>query len=328
MFSQPVPIDFFSALASSGTIQVGETLGWLSHPRVRRVRDDVTDQLRRKEYQFRGIGPVIFLCGAKDSRPRDRLYQYLRVSYPASHLFYAEHVWDIIAQADPISNALEVERRLARLSDMVIVVVESAGTFAELGAFAISDELREKLLPLLELRFKDEPSFIATGPVNWINQTSNYAPSIWLRQDRILESVGEIEQRLSRVPSDKDRRVADLLTSPKHLLFFLCDLVGIFGPCSPDDVRRRAEAVLNQSVSDVELYLGLGKAVGVLASVIHEVEVLYYRPLVDGRLPSFHRTKKFIDIATLRARMVGAMQLSAEGSRALEAISGGNDVAS
>jgi hypothetical protein len=109
-------------------------LSWLSDPKVQYVRRSVADSLRRKEYQFRSLGPVVFLCGAAASVPRERLKGYLERHYRKCHVFYAEHVWDVIAKSVADANVLEVESRLAALSDMVVIIVESPGTFADLGA--------------------------------------------------------------------------------------------------------------------------------------------------------------------------------------------------
>lgn len=299
-------------------------MSWLQEPKVSTVRAQVAAGLRRKEYQFRTLGPVVFLCGAENSQPRDRLKAYLERYHRACHVFYAENVWDVIVASEPNANALEVEERLANLSDVVVVIVESAGTFAEVGAFAISRALRRKLLPILEARFQHEPSFLRSGPVHWVDQDSQFAPSIWLTQDRILEGAREIDERLSRVPAPEQRAVPDRAQSPKHLLFFICDVVAVFGPCSADDVLHLVIEILDEEV-DVGFYLGLGLATGLLQSLQFEGEEIYLRPLLAGRLPAFHRTKKFVDIPTLRARMIGAIQISARGRRALVAASRGND---
>jgi hypothetical protein len=232
-------------------------------------------------------------------------------------VFYAERVWDVIKQADPSRNLLQVEERLADLSDVVVVIVESPGTFAELGAFAISQPLRKKLLPILEAEYRNDPSFIRTGPVEWVDQDSAFGPSVWLTQKRILESIDHIEERLARVPSERARRVTNLLESPKHLFFFVCDLVAVFGPCTEEDVKDIAREILQNESFDVALYVGLGTATGVLQSLQHEGRQFFFRPLDGGRLRSFHRTRKLLDIPTLRARMLSAMQASRDGVKLL-----------
>lgn len=93
-------------------------------------------------------------------------------------------------------NALQLEEWLADLSDAVIIIVESFGTVAELGAFSISEPLRTKLLPILDKRFKNDESFINTGPVSWVNQDSIYKPSIYADFETILTVIPDIIDKI------------------------------------------------------------------------------------------------------------------------------------
>lgn len=70
---------------------------WLHHPKFVRVRDAVLLDLKRKEFHFRKVGMVVFLCGGFQSERRERLAEYLRSSPREVLLFYAEDVWSVIA---------------------------------------------------------------------------------------------------------------------------------------------------------------------------------------------------------------------------------------
>ena len=322
--SQPVRIDMHCALASlarrSATIQVGDLLDWLHHPRFAQVRDAVLAAFRRKEYHFRKVGTVVFLCGSQDSSPRNHLSQYLARHRRECLVFYAERAWEIIALHDTSANALAVEEKMAQLADIVIVIVESPGTFAELGAFSISPPLRRKLLPILDLNHRDGGSFVETGPVCWTDRDSTFGPSIWGNQARILEVVGDVEERLDRIPVARSRRVPDLIASPKHLLFFVCDLVSVFGPCPRHHIELFVETLLGQPGADVTLMLGLGRALDLLSSLSVDDQELFYRPLQEGQLRSFQYTGKYVDMASLRARVVGVMQACPPCIPALKAL--------
>ena len=280
----------------------------------------MVDDFRRKEYHFRKVGTVVFLCGGMESSRRDRLSQYLANSHPECLVFYAERAWEVIALHDPSENALAVEKKLAQLADIVIVIVESPGTFAEIGAFTISQPLRKKLLPILDLTHRHGSSFLETGPIRWVDQDSLFRPSIWGDHTRILEVVEDLEERLKRIPVARARRVPNLVASPKHFLFFLCDLVSVFGPCPRHHIEFFVQRLLQGSANDVALMLGLGKALGLLSSLSLDDRELFYRPLENGRLRSFQYTKKYIDMPSLRARVVGAMQACPPCIPALKAL--------
>jgi hypothetical protein len=114
---------------------------WLTHPRYIRIREGLVQHLRPPKYRFRRLNPVVFLCGAGGSKGRDALRDYLHKYTPGLNVFYAERVWQIIASLGE-RDALQMEEDLAKLADLVIVIVESPGTFTELGAFSLSPSLR------------------------------------------------------------------------------------------------------------------------------------------------------------------------------------------
>ncbi len=137
---------------------------WFEHPKYVRTRERLIESLTSTHYRFRRSDPVVFLFGGEKSVARDELAAYLKKYFPTLLLFYAEVVWDLIASRLKL-GALKMESDLAALADLVIIIVESPGTFAELGAFSNSDPLRRKLLPILDIQYQPpQKSFLALGP--------------------------------------------------------------------------------------------------------------------------------------------------------------------
>jgi hypothetical protein len=110
-----------------------------------------------------------------------------------------------------------------------------------------------------------------------------------------------------------------LAESPKHLLFFLCDLAAVFGPCPSSHLAHYVDRILGRQNDSVPMLIGLGQAMGLLRSV-HTPEGLdlYYRPLEDGNLAVFHYTKKHLGIPTLRAKALSIMMSIPSAVMALE----------
>ena len=322
VYSQPVGIVCISTLAalslSSGAIRVGEArLDWFADYRFVRTRDEALEELKRKEYNFRKVSTVVFLCGAANSNARDRLSEYIVRHRPGFNVFYAETAWNTIVQHNGEANALDVEERLGELADIVAIVVESPGTFAELGAFAMSPSLRRKLLLLLDRRYQGLNSFVATGPVKWVDRESTFSPGIWIDKERILDSAGDIDKRLDLIPAS-NRRISNLLSSPKHLLFFVADLVTVFGPVSAKQVTVLLKLLNFHVEEDASFYLGLGTALGLLSSFRFSDSEVFFRPLdADRSLRTFQKTRSYISIPMLRARVVAAMQRCDTGRKAL-----------
>jgi hypothetical protein len=239
---------------------------WIEQPRLRSACERIVKSLSPDHYRFRRISPVIFICGGLNSKPRNRLRDYLRKQRPELQIFYAERVWELIS-SDSGLGALKMESDLAALSDMVIIIVESAGTFAELGAFSHVEALRKKLLPIVDIEYRAANSFINTGPIRWIDQESDFGPTIWTNQAQILACAPELERKIDTIPKPKPTKVSDLVNSRKHLLFFLCDLVAVIAPATMESIGYFTGMIAPTAPgADLELKLlvGLAEAMGLL----------------------------------------------------------------
>jgi len=293
---------------------------WLCHPRHVAVISALAKRLRATKYRFRRLNPVIFLCGGSNSQPRDRIRDYLLSKHPHLLIFYAETVWEqIAARAD--RSALQMEAELGALADLVLIVVESPGTFAELGAFALSDSLRPKLLPVLDRRYKTANSFISTGPIRWIDQDSVFRPSIWTHQEMILDAAREIDERLARIPKGKATAVTDLGEDPRHLLFFLCDLVAIVQPATRHALASLVEQILGpEKAQDVDRLLSLARAMGLVTVSPLGGADEFYLSAGEGLVRPYHRSH-FVDLPSERAKYLAAIQLIPAARDALAAAS-------
>lgn len=282
-------------------------MDWLNHPAYVGARERVVARFHeRGAYGFRRLGHVVFLCGGAGSSRRDRLADYLRRYHPQKHIFYADDVWAQLATRTSLS-ALEMEAYLAELADIVMIVVESPGTFAELGAFSLSRELRRKLLPILDEHYRDEDSFINTGPVQWVNKESRFAPALHAKFSHLLSEGDRLDFRLEKLPAARAERIEDLANSPKHLVFFLCDLVAVVGPVVADHIEYLLNRILGQTPSiETPVFLSLAASMDLLKTITIGEDLFFYRRPENGELRSFHR-KRFLNLAEERARVVSVL---------------------
>ncbi len=228
-------------------------------------------------------------------------------------MFYAERVWEHITAHESQMTALQMEAELAELADIVIVIVESPGTFAELGAFALSDELRAKLLPIVDQKYKGQESFIMTGPIRWIDRDSSFRPTVFVPLDTILECVGEIEDRISKIPKPSSTKVVDLSTNRKHLLFFLCDLVAVTYPVTIGMLQYYIEKIVTHSPDqevEIATLVGLAESMGLLRSRTVQVRgtpYVFYAPSSSTALASPYHHQRMLDLRTQRANHVSVI---------------------
>jgi hypothetical protein len=270
---------------------------WLAHPRYVPIREGLINHLRRSRYRFRKLDPVIFLCGGAGSKSRDAVRGYLAKHTPGLDIFYAEKVWHEIVSLGE-RDALQMEEDLAKLADMIIVIVESGGTLTELGAFSLSPSLRQKLLPIIDEKHQHDSSFITNGPLHWIDTESAFRPTIYTTLSMVLSAVDQIEERIKRIPQSHSIKLDDLSTSPKHFLFFIYDLVSVIHPASLRMINHYVSAIvpsLSFSAINIPTLVGLAVAMGLLRSLTvsdGSHSGVFYAPIEINRIGRpFHHSR-------------------------------------
>lgn len=297
---------------------------WLQHPRYLRVREALIRHLRPPKYRFRRLNPVVFLCGADRSKGRDFLRDYLQKYTPAVSLFYAERVWASIAGLGE-RDALQMEDELARLADLVILVVESAGTLTELGAFSLSAPLRKKMLPIVDEAHRHDSSFITNGPLRWIDNESDFKPTIYTDLNNILLAADEVQERIRRIPKGHSTKLEDLATSPKHLLFFICDLVSVIYPATLSMIGGYLQDIspsISSSGVNVPTLVGLAVAMDLLCPVTassggHPETYFVPTDCIDASRPFHH--SRFLYLENQRAAYASVLLAIPEARAVMEA---------
>ena len=159
------------------------------------------------------------------------------------------------------------------------------------------------------MRFKDDPSFINSGPVHWIDLDSGYAPSIWAPHESVLSCAGELDERIGRLPSQFKRRARELHSSLKHLLLLVTDIVTVFAPCRLEHVQFYVQSILGRDacVSPATL-LALAKSIGLISSAAGGDGIPVYWCRVEHQPLRASDHKISLPFSTLRARLVASMQ--------------------
>ncbi len=68
------------------------------------------------------------------------------------------------------NDLLELERYIAAVAQAVILIVESPGSICELGAFVMVPEISDKLIVILQGKYKSAPSFITDGAIKYFRR--------------------------------------------------------------------------------------------------------------------------------------------------------------
>jgi DNA-binding transcriptional ArsR family regulator len=214
----------------------------------------------------------------------------------AKRVKLAEHVNDWFKKAwfendTGFSDLVDVENHLAHLAAVTVLFVESAGSIAELGAFAASDVLQEKLLAVVNESHPDD-SFIADGPIrrlknydaarvrydNWNDREpdSRDARRAFLRiaKDVIL-FVENLDAARPKQPEFKKDNTG-------HTLLFVADLIWLQGAVSRSEVVEVLAAVgCNSSHDNVRRHLSILQSVGFIEKRRRGDEVFYVPLLAE-----------------------------------------------
>jgi hypothetical protein len=247
---------------------------WTNHPLYQAARKRLIKRFTPARLQgIADLPRIVFLCGGNDRDwpNRRHLEDYFERYAPKLMTFRAETAWDVLKKESGF-NALSLEKELAELSDAVVVLVESVGSIAELGAFSLSDDLRPKLLAVLDRARKGADSFIETGPVAWIRRESIHPP-LYVQTSAILEAAGEIQRSLQRRPRDervetqryRRWRLRQRKLNDKEKLLLLTQLVWVMGPARSDEIASCfRDIVPTPAHQEVEVLLRLARALGLI----------------------------------------------------------------
>ena len=135
---------------------------------------DLVSLVKADSLKVRSPTSIVFLCGGAINEGLDepavlrdafyRLSKKLDLSY---HVILAERAEPLTAEAG-YHDLLIFESDMAQIVGLILLFAESAGSLAELGAFAALESIAPSLLAVLCNAHYDAPSFIRNGPVAYL----------------------------------------------------------------------------------------------------------------------------------------------------------------
>ncbi|ENI4129877.1 retron St85 family effector protein [Vibrio fluvialis] len=272
---------------------------WTSHPKYHSALKEFASHLPKwtssssdaRKIHFFGRSPlpkILFICGGDPElcENREKIEAYISKHSKNLLTFRAEYAWDTIVASKSTVNALKLEEWLADFSDAVLILVESFGTVAELGAFSMADSLRKKLLPILNKDFEGDESFINTGPVRWVNEDSVYRPCIYTDFNYILSCMPSVLERVdvkrSKVYSsrDDDSTYGVFKLNKKEMLFMVVLIVISLGPIEDDHIIDVCKSVYGvkgrKEISDIRFIISLSVGLGIASRLGYKGKNYYY----------------------------------------------------
>lgn len=141
--------------------------------------------------------PAAFLVGAARSAAsalraqiREELAGKPRIT--GFDVYYPEDLFEeLLRGGEKGADLLELENLLAENVHAIVIVLESEGAIAEFGAFANHERLRDRLIVVVNSKYRRARSFIMLGPVSYLRRktTSKIIYHDFKRPD--LRKLGE-----------------------------------------------------------------------------------------------------------------------------------------
>lgn len=221
---------------------------------------------------------VIFLCGGQISSLADKTPLSLRDAFykindnpvlRKRELILAEDITAQLAIFDKYKDVLEFETDLAQIVELIILFCESEGSLAEFGAFAVIDEIAQRLFVVVREKHYEDLSFIKLGPIRRI-QNRHGRDSVFVVDD---DDIGIRGNSVSNVNPDtlRDRLQEPLLvrlgrprepttfdaTRPGHVIKLIVGLIQEYGALQLREIHALLRGLSVNSTTDemIERYL-------------------------------------------------------------------------
>ena len=218
---------------------------------VRDLHDSVFQKISRYESSIFLIGSSLKKKGKKGSNLREKLHKALskRRFFFGFDVYYPELIFDELLQGKVKFDLLTLENMLAESVQAVVIILESPGAIAELGAFANNVKFSQKLIVIVDIKYKRAKSFIKLGLIEYLKKNTNsriiYHDLDDPKIDRLTDQIGrDFSQVISKVNVD------DTLANPIALQYFFMAVLFIFGPLTKsglDDIYQLDPLIKSKS---------------------------------------------------------------------------------
>jgi hypothetical protein len=174
---------------------------------------------------------------------------------------------------------LEFETDLAQLTDLVLLFCESEGSLAELGAFAMVDEIRQRTLVVMRDKHYKQDSFIILGPI--LALTNKYGDQIvYVLDDDDINITGSVfgnlnidtlKARLKQPIEERLSEAKDPTTFNRdrsgHVIKLIVGLIQEFGALTLGEIHEMLASMgLEIEVYKINSYLLCAEAVEWISS--------------------------------------------------------------
>lgn len=184
----------------------------------------------------------LFLCGGASTKDhitkRDEIRSFLETHKNIS-IFYPEDMFMELLNRKKY-DLFTLEQFLTENSDLIIIVCESPGSFTELGAFVSNKNLLNKLVVLVQTKYKNAKSFIMQGPVRFI-QAYNKQNIVFYNKD-----IVELEKQIKKITARfyrKNKGISKNIDLISGQLYFIILLLFFYNKIESNELVEIVRAI-------------------------------------------------------------------------------------
>ena len=295
--------------------------------------DPRTEFLKRVDLSKTRINPFsgfIFLCGGAEDissttfvSVRDALAKELsngRNSDILARLRLAEAIKDWYKDGI-YGDLVTLEKHLASLASLIVLIVESPGSIAELGVFASLQPFSDRLLTVVSEHDHDQDSFIRLGPIKLLEDLNRPV----LVYDWHSTSAGRHLADYTKIPSQLPDLLANIrqsldkdlgqkickLENPLHAMLLIVDLCHHFGALNVTEISSYLEMLdSNFESAVVRQYLFLLEKCEILHKKAKGHGRYYYTKHWNPRVSFSFKDRDSVDYDRLALNVIEFLDVS------------------
>ncbi len=210
------------------------------HSKITKIVKSLNTQFLDKSQNLNEIS--IFICGGsrkEEEKFRRKLGEKIcatskRSPYKYS-VYFPEDMFIELMLGYQKKDLLTLENILADSASSIVVLLQSPGTFTELGAFTNYKKISNKLIVIIEPKYARKKSFINLGPVRFLKtNTKSKILSMPMNDSNLNKIVEQITETTREM--DKNSLQEKDLTNPIFAYKFYLALIYIFEPIPKNTV--------------------------------------------------------------------------------------------
>lgn len=209
--------------------------------------------------------PIVLLCGGPvhiKERPEDpnppiaSLRHAVTEANTKYEIFRPEEIESWLSDG-VFKNLMSLEKDLASICSLVVIILESAGSLAELGAFSQLPDLSKKIIAIRSNDFMDAPSFINLGILRHLteNEISSVKSYPWdiknppaIPSEVVDDVILDIQEGLDRLTKSSMLK----LDNSSHIVVLICEIIELFSALKETEILEYLNQV-GVSISKEEL---------------------------------------------------------------------------